>query len=131
MRDWIRRWGPALVVMALIFIASATPGRELPKFGVWDVFLKKGGHMLGYALLAVAYCHALNNGKGAKRFQFITAVCLAILYAISDEFHQTFTPGRTASAADVCIDTAGGSIGLTIWHLVRTRFGSQRKAAGS
>ncbi len=127
MRDWIRRWGPALVVMALIFIASATPGRELPEFGGWDVFLKKGGHMLGYALLAVAYCHALNNGKGTRRFKLITAVCLAILYAISDEFHQRFTPGRTASPVDVCIDTAGGTIGLAIWHLVRTRFGADAK----
>ncbi len=131
MRVWIWRWGPALAVMALIFIASATPGSVLPEFGGWDVFVKKGGHMFGYALLTAAYCHALNNGKGPTRFQVITAVCLAILYAISDEFHQSFTPGRTASPRDVCIDTAGGSVGLALWYLVRTRLLTPRKASGS
>jgi uncharacterized protein YfiM (DUF2279 family) len=125
MRVWIWRWGPALVVMALIFIASGTPSSELPQFGGWDVFAKKGGHILGYALLAAAYCHAMNNSRGITKFQVITAVGLAILYAISDEFHQSFTPGRTASARDIGIDAAGVSIGLALWHLIGTRLSNK------
>jgi VanZ family protein len=131
MKAWILHWGPAIVLMVLIFIASATPGSELPKFGVWDVFVKKGGHMVGYALLAAAYFHALSSGRHVTRFQFIVAMCLATLYAVSDEFHQRFTPGRTASPWDVCIDAVGGFIGLTVWFLIRTRLARWHKTASS
>jgi hypothetical protein len=105
--------------MAIIYRASATPGSDLPTFGAWDFLVKKGGHMLGYALLASAYFHALNKGKRMTKSQFIQAVCLASIYAASDEFHQRFTPGRTASIDDVCIDTIGATIGLALWCWIR------------
>ena len=119
MKDWIWRWGPAVAIMVIIFIASATPGSDLPKFGVWDFFAKKGGHMLGYALLASAFFHGLNKGGRIKKSQFIAAVCLATLYALTDEFHQRFTPGRSPSLRDVGIDTFGAAIGLTLWNWIR------------
>jgi len=75
--------------------------------------------MLGYALLASAYFHALNHGKRMRMSQFILAVCLASIYAASDEFHQRFTPGRTASIDDVCIDTIGAAVGLALWCWIR------------
>ncbi|MFH0825696.1 MAG: VanZ family protein [Pseudomonadota bacterium] len=117
---WVRRWGPAVVMMALIFIASATPGPDLPYFGFWDSAIKKGGHMLGYAFLAAAYIHGLTNGKKILRLHFILSVCLATLYSVVDEFHQGFTSGRTSSAVDVLIDTAGAGLGLGMWAWIRT-----------
>jgi VanZ family protein len=131
MKEWIWRWGPALLLMALIFIASATPGSHLPKFGAFDIFAKKGGHMFGYALLSAAYFHALNNGRRITRFQFILAACFAILYSITDEFHQLFTPGRSSSPVDVCIDASGSIIGLLFWCFIRTRFLDPLRAAKS
>jgi VanZ family protein len=122
MKSWIFRWGPAVIVMLLIFAASATPSRDLPSFGLWDMLLKKGGHMFGYALLAAAYFHALNNGKNITRKQFMMAILLAVLYAATDEFHQKFTPGRFPSLMDVLIDTTGATIGLTGWRIVRSFF---------
>ena len=95
MKSWIYRWGPAIVIMAIIFIASATPGSDIPGFGDWDEFFKKGGHMLGYALLATAFYHALNSSKRSIKLKFILVLCLVALYAASDEFHQRFTPGRS------------------------------------
>ncbi len=77
--------------------------------------------MLGYALLAVAYARGLKKRRAFVRFQFAAAVCLAFLYAVSDEFHQSFVPGRTPSAWDVCIDTAGAIIGLWLWRLIQAR----------
>jgi VanZ family protein len=127
MKTWIRRWGPAVIIMVLIFIASSIPGTDLPEFGSWDFSLKKGGHMLGYALLTTAFFRAIDGSKGAVRFRFIAAICLAALYAASDEFHQLFTPGRSASPWDVCIDVIGGLIGLGLWFLVRSRFGDLSK----
>ncbi len=130
MRAWILRWGPVAFIMVVIFVASALPSSDLPEFGAWDVFVKKGGHMLGYALLGMTCLRALNNAKSIMRSQFVIALCLAVLYAISDEFHQSFVPGRTASPWDVCIDAIGGFIGLGLWYWIRTRFKAWHRATG-
>jgi VanZ family protein len=122
-------WGPAIAVMAIIFLASATPGSELPKFGAWDLTAKKGGHMFGYALLSAAYLHAISRGGGAKRRQYILAVLLATLYAATDEFHQLYIPGRTASPMDVGVDAIGSLIGLGLWCLLRTRAARAKKSS--
>jgi VanZ family protein len=108
--------------MLLIFIASATPGRELPNLGLLDLLFKKGGHMFGYALLAASYFHALNNGKNITNKKFTMAILLAVLFAATDEFHQRFTPGRTPSFLDVLIDAAGATIGLAGWRIARSFF---------
>jgi VanZ family protein len=119
MRLWIRRWRPAVIVMVIIFIASATPASDLPDLGGLDFFAKKGAHMLGYALLAAAYFHALNHEKRITRLRLAIAVSLVILYAATDEWHQRFTPGRTPKFTDVCIDTAGGLIGLAVTYRMK------------
>ncbi|MBP1610430.1 MAG: VanZ family protein [Acidobacteria bacterium] len=122
MRSFIWRWGPAIAVMAIIFAASATPGPDLPTLGAWDVFARKGGHLCGYALLAASLLHALTYGMEISRAHFIAAVCLAVLYAVSDEWHQTFTPGRSPSVYDVGIDTAGALIGASAFNRLRMYF---------
>jgi VanZ family protein len=121
MKSWIYRWGPAIVIMVIIFIASATPGSDIPGFGDWDEFFKKGGHMLGYALLATAFYHALNKSKRSIKMKVILVLCIVALYAASDEFHQRFTPGRTASFRDVGIDAAGGLIGIAVMGFLQRR----------
>ena len=83
------RWGPALMMMTAIFIASSIPKEEMPTFGFWDLLVKKGGHMVGYALLAVAYLHALARKSGGQRAnlaQVVWAILLAGLYGATDEF---------------------------------------------
>jgi len=115
--------------MAIIFLASATPGSELPEFGNWDTLAKKGGHMLGYALLAIAYLHALIRGRGSPGTMLLASVCLAILYAMLDEWHQGFVPGRNSSFWDVFIDGAGSIAGLAVRLAVRKRFPIASKSA--
>ena len=115
MKEWLWRWGPAVVIMTVIFIASSTPGSDLPEFGPWELTIKKGGHMLGYALLAIAYVRTLKKSRPAISERFLLAAFLAVLYAITDEFHQRFTPGRTSSVRDVLIDTLGAVLALCIW----------------
>jgi hypothetical protein len=106
------RWGPALAVMAVIFAASSIPGSTLPDAGAWDLTVKKGGHVLGYALLGVALLQGLTGGRRATPRQVGLALLLAALYGVSDELHQIFTPGRGPSALDVLVDTAGAILGL-------------------
>jgi VanZ family protein len=118
--SWLRRWGPSLLMMALIFTASSLPGSELPHFGIWDFDLKKGAHMLGYALLGASFMHGLTKPASSLRSLMLLATVLAGLYAMSDEFHQSFTPGRTPSWMDVGIDTAGAALGAWIWARVKS-----------
>jgi VanZ family protein len=122
MKFWIKRWGPAVIMMALIFIASSIPGAKLPQIGFWDTLAKKGGHIIGYALLSAAFLHAVCNGKRPRPIQVVAALCLTILYAVSDELHQGFTLGRTPSVRDVFIDAFGGLIGIALWNVIQIRF---------
>ena len=128
LKTWAWRWGPAVLIMAVIFLASSTPGDELPSFGSFDFSLKKGGHTLGYALLALGYLRGLAWKRPTSRGSMMLAIAFCLLYAISDEFHQTFTPGRTPSVIDVLIDTTGAAIGLASWNLLRDRLFHRRTA---
>jgi len=100
--------------MLAIFLVSATPAQELPAFGSWDVVVKKGGHMLAYAFLAILFLRALEG----TRHRFIIAWFLAVLYALVDEFHQSFVPGRHPSLVDVFLfDGVGAALALLFYWL--------------
>ena len=117
----IARWIPAVIMMILIFVASATPGGEVPEFGAIDLLIKKGGHMTGYALLAIAcFWAAYGDTKNVTR-SVIIALCISIIYAASDEYHQSFTPDRFPSVIDVGIDAAGAIIGAGFSALITKR----------
>ena len=111
---FLSRWGPALVVMCVIFTASATPGDELPNGGIFDLPLKKGGHLLGYALLGAAYLRGLAWRRSPRGKDAARAVVLAALFACTDEVHQRFTPGRTPAVTDVMIDTVGATVSASL-----------------
>lgn len=103
------------MVMAVIFVASATPGEELPNAGRFDMLVKKGGHFLGYALLGAAYLRGLAWRRRPAIRELEVAILMALLYAGSDEIHQRFTPGRTPAVSDVLLDGVGASVGATAW----------------
>lgn len=103
------RWLPAALLMLVIFAFSSRPGDDLPSFGGWDYFVKKGAHALGYGLLALSYLHAL-----PKR-NYKLAWILALVYAATDEFHQSFVPGRNASLVDALVfDNIGAAFALVL-----------------
>lgn len=117
------RWLPALTLMGVIFALSSIPSQEMPSFGFWDTLVKKSGHALGYGLLALTYWFALKWEKKRAWLAFL----LAVLYALSDEFHQSFTPGRHPSWVDaLVIDTGGALAALLIarWLKKKSLFSS-------
>ena len=99
-------WIPALLVMSVIFWFSSQSASDLPNFDWADKVIKKGGHVCGYALLAWSYWHAL--------YKFKLAWLLAILFAITDEYHQSFVTGRFPSATDVLVFDNLGAL-LSLW----------------
>jgi VanZ family protein len=115
MAKWIRQWLPAVLIMGVIFYFSSIPSQEMPNFGSWDTLVKKSGHMLGYALLGLAYLRGINS----YRWQTILITLAGVvLYAISDEYHQSFVAGRTSTLVDVGIDTIGAIAGQFIVGLI-------------
>jgi len=106
--------------MALIFAVSGTPGERIPKVGAWDQLAKKGGHMLAYALLTLLWLRPLERQLPARRAALL-ACGISLLYAISDEYHQTFVPGRDGNGVDVMIDGVGMLGALWGWHHARRR----------
>jgi len=122
MTQWLKLWGPSLLLMAIIFILSSQSDIPAPPDPLLDRIFKKSAHAIGYGMLAISYARAL-AGSSVRRVVSL-ALCLTILYAISDEWHQTFVPNRFGSPVDVLIDTVGASVALYVWQ--RTQ---QAKAA--
>lgn len=99
--------------MALIFVVSGIPSEQIPKAGAWDLLVKKGSHMAAYALLAWLWLRALRPQLSLP-LALAAAGLLAVLYAVSDEYHQTFVAGRNGTAVDVLVDSAGAAVGLAV-----------------
>jgi VanZ family protein len=115
----ILRFTPAIIVMAIIFGFSSIPAQAMPSFGVWDLIIKKASHALGYATLTFAFFYAYRF----QRKYIGLAIVFSILYALMDEFHQSFVPGRHASLIDALVIDTGGSLlaGLIFWATGRSR----------
>jgi VanZ family protein len=119
----MKRWHyviGAMAWMSLIVAFSSVPGDRLgPDSAPLDV-LKKAGHCVEYGVLALLYLYSLKAdvrpGGDAGRTVFLLSFLLVVLFAITDEYHQSFTPGRHASAVDVLIDSCGAMLFLGLLH---------------
>ena len=98
--------------MAAIYTISSLPNDQIPKTGSWDLLVKKGGHMAAYALLALLWKRALGDGPSTGWL----SISIALIYAILDEYHQTFVPGRNGTLIDVLVDGVGALIGYWAWR---------------
>lgn len=105
--------------MAVIFFLSAQPHLS-SGLGWIDLVGRKLVHMAEYGLLWVLWSRALGYRRRG------VAATIVILYAVSDEYHQTFVAGRHGSPVDVLIDSAGVAIA---WMLARRRAAQRPRAA--
>jgi VanZ family protein len=105
-------WLPVVAWAAVIFAFSSVPdlGTGL---GGWDLALRKIAHAAEYAVLGALVARA--TGRAGVAFG------LGTLYAISDELHQSFVPGRVGAPLDVVIDAIGVAVGVVLWQSVRAR----------
>ena len=107
-------WGPCVAYMAAIFFTSAQSHVTFP-LGVPD----KVFHVLGYTGLGMLFIRALAGGL-PTRLTTVTALAgllLTVAYGVSDEFHQTFVPGRSADVEDLLADTIGGAGAVVVCWL--------------
>jgi VanZ family protein len=112
-RALLRALAP-LALMGVIFYFSAQPAAEHHAW--WVIVFRKIGHVTGYALLTALWAWTL---QGVVRRPVLTAVCIALAYACTDEFHQTFVHGREGTPRDVGIDAIGMAIAALLISMRR------------
>lgn len=82
-----------------------------------DHIVRKNAHAFMYMVLAILVSAALfsYNKNGESVIIYILFICL--FYAVTDEFHQAFIPGRTSLVSDILVDFMGALIGLGLFYL--------------
>lgn len=136
--DWIKAWtvtwGPVLMFSAAIFWLSSRPkfgephvlaafldalfggqawyGRAAPVVQVLDAASSWVAHFTEFGLLALAWLWALQRSNVPARRALLLAWALSVLYALTDELHQHFVPGRHSAWQDVATDAAGAAFAL-------------------
>jgi VanZ family protein len=111
---FLKYWFPVLLYCCIIFCVSAIPNVQFPgSVPTSDKLL----HMFEYAILGVLFARAVRVTSQTQWFLLIwaNAVFFTAFYGITDEFHQSFTPGRASDLADLGADISGGSIGAALY----------------
>ncbi|MDR5659949.1 VanZ family protein [Serpentinicella sp. ANB-PHB4] len=81
--------------------------------------IRKYGHFFVYFVLGVVVLNAIRrSGKDGLK-SIIIAFIICVVYAISDEVHQTFIPGRSGEVTDVIIDSVGAAVGIGFYMAVK------------
>ena len=107
----IESWLLVFFWASLIFTLSSIPTLPNAGFGFQDFVFKKSAHVFVYFILMWLTLRA--SGKLTKR-NTIVAFTFCFLYAISDEVHQSFVPGRGPRITDVGFDTIGIAAALKL-----------------
>ncbi|HVH72852.1 MAG TPA: VanZ family protein [Candidatus Dormibacteraeota bacterium] len=135
-KNRLYRYGPLVLWMALIFIASTGLGSAsntsliVRPILLWLfphasqatidfihlVVIRKVGHLTEYAVLALLAARTFKSSSKTllRAHWFLAALLLVMVYSLSDEFHQSFLASRTASIYDSMIDSSGGFVALVI-----------------
>jgi hypothetical protein len=101
-------WVAALLWMGVIFALSSLPGGSMPAGDYGSL-----GHFTVYAVLGALYFLAVRDQRGSW-MAVVIAVAMASVYGVTDEFHQSFVPGRMPDPADWMMDTFGAFVGAAV-----------------
>jgi VanZ family protein len=79
-----------------------------------NVFFRKSAHIIVFGVLAILIYQSLKRSS----YSYLIALLLTFLYAIFDEWHQSFVPERTSAFKDVLFDTFGACIALLLLYII-------------
>lgn len=119
MKTLLGRWLPVAVWMGVIYFLSAQSTLPTLNVGWLDEVLRIAGHFSEYAVLGFLMARAFIGDGEASKLKLTTVITFAVLYALSDEWHQSFVPGRDASVLDVGVD----ALGVMFASVIQMHFG--------
>jgi VanZ family protein len=93
-------------------IVEALPGMGSWPQGIATFLTRKAAHALIYFVLGVLMLAVVRDYASSRTRAVWISILFVLLYALSDELHQAFVPGRSAELRDVLIDSIAGSIGI-------------------
>jgi len=144
MRTLLFRHGPMAILIVVIFIVSSDLGsadhtrpvlasivrRFLPwlalrmtpeMIDVTDFIIRKIAHVTEYAVLCLLVSRSVGVKQSSPLRERFVPAGISSLYALSDEFHQSFVPSRGATYRDVMWDTVGAIIGSAALNMIHLR----------
>lgn len=118
--NFTRFWFPAVLYSGIIFYISSLPelGTKI-NIAYFDKFLHISEYLPFGFLWARALVSTKRNVSGRLLFGFVAV--LTFLYGVSDEYHQSFVPGRESTASDVAADVIGGLAGGVFFYFWRKK----------
>lgn len=119
----VSRWWPPVVWAVGVVTATSIPNVSLPGPSGTD----KAGHFFMYGMLGFLMLRAATPTRSLRAL-LITLASVAA-FALLDEWHQAFIPGRSADAADWVADTMGAGVGCLLAYGVSRRSPSVLEAA--
>ena len=118
----LKYWLPPILWGLIIFSFSSLRVGSSNEIYWKDFVIKKTAHIVEYAILAVLLYRAMIGSDIEKKKAIIFAILIVSLYGFTDEFHQSFTPGREPRIRDVIIDTIGGALGVLTFSKVLEKY---------
>jgi len=119
----VQAWLPVLIWMTVIFLFSSQPysGAVTERFfGTYNVPVRKIGHAAEYAILYLLSRRAFAlSGQWWHGKASLFGLILACLYALTDEWHQSFVPGRSAALSDAGIDSIGALCAFAVQRFLK------------
>ncbi len=112
LRTSLRLWLPPLALMVVIFYLSAQPDLS-SGLGIVDLVGRKVLHAAEYALLCALWWRALRPAVPSP-VALVASLTVSIAYAVSDEIHQSFVPGRRADVRGAAIDIVSAGVTLVV-----------------
>lgn len=108
LHKFIYLYSPVLVWMIFIFWLSSIPHLQATSNPFWNFVTRKSAHISEFGILGILLYRAF----GFKKTYL--AVLIALLYAGSDEYHQSFVPQRVGVLSDIIYDLSGILLGIGV-----------------
>ena len=80
--------------------------------------VRKSAHLIEYFCLGILAINVLKDYHKINIWMVLICIVFCMLYALSDEIHQIYVPGRSCELRDIFIDTSGSIIGIIIYSLI-------------
>ena len=98
-------------------VEKTDPNIDETNIRKFNRIIRKNAHFFAYLVLGILTFNGLKDSGIAGGRGFILALIVCILYAISDEIHQLFIPGRSGQVTDVVIDGMGSLVGVILYQM--------------